>query len=172
MTAAPLHALVDWLTQTTASTVIQTNEWVIPTIQSIHIVAIGVVLGSVLMVTLRSLDLACCDQSPSEIFARFDRWLVGALAVMLATGILMIVGEPARELLAVSFWMKMGVLVVGIAMVIAFRRSLRAHLAAAGSPRPRALAVATLMVWLAVLVLGRLIAYDHVWGSWSEALKG
>src|SRR5688572_10613283 len=107
-TLSPLHALVDWLMQTTASTVIQTNEWVIPTIQSIHIVAIGVVLGSVLMVTLRSLDLAGRDQSPSEIFARFDPWLVGALAVLLATGIVMIVGEPARQLLAVSFWMKMG----------------------------------------------------------------
>jgi hypothetical protein len=167
-----LNALVDWLTQTTASTVIQTNEWVIPTVQSVHIVAIGVVLGSVFMVTLRSWDLAGRDQSPSEIFARFDPWLVGAMVVLLATGVIMIVGEPARELLALSFWMKMGLLLIGVAMVTAFRRALRAHLAADGLPGPRALAVATLVVWLGVVVLGRLIAYDHVWGSWSAAFKG
>jgi hypothetical protein len=29
------------------------------------------------------------------------------------------------------------------------------------------LAVLTLLVWFSIIVLGRLIAYDHVWGSWS-----
>ncbi|MBM3818544.1 MAG: hypothetical protein FJW14_05930 [Acidimicrobiia bacterium] len=146
----------DWLAQTPLSTAIQVNEWVIPTIQSIHIVAIGVVLGSVLMVTLRILGLAARDQTLAETNARFGPWLTGALIVLLVTGILMIVGEPARELLALSFWMKM--------VLVAFAVAVR--------PRAPALAFVTLLVWLCIVVLGRLIAYDHVWGSWSAALKG
>jgi len=41
-------AFTQWLSQTPMSLAIQTHEWVIPTIQSIHIVAIGVVLTSVI----------------------------------------------------------------------------------------------------------------------------
>ena len=51
-----------WLSQTTVSLAIQTHEWVIPTIQSIHIVAIGIVLASALMIELRILGWAGRDQ--------------------------------------------------------------------------------------------------------------
>jgi hypothetical protein len=42
-----------WLSQTTVSLAIQTHAWVIPTIQSVHIAAIGVVLASLWMIVLR-----------------------------------------------------------------------------------------------------------------------
>ncbi len=29
--------------------------------------------------------------------------------------------------------------------------------------------VLTFLIWAGIIVLGRLIAYDHVWGSWSPA---
>jgi len=31
----------------------------------------------------------------------------------------------------------------------------------------RSLAVLTLLIWVGIVILGRLIAYDYVWGSWS-----
>jgi hypothetical protein len=33
------------------------------------------------------------------------------------------------------------------------------------------LAILTFMVWIGVVFLGRFIAYDHVWGSWSASPK-
>jgi len=27
------------------------------------------------------------------------------------------------------------------------------------------------LIWVCIIILGRLIAYDHVWGSWSPATK-
>jgi hypothetical protein len=33
------------------------------------------------------------------------------------------------------------------------------------------LAILTFLIWTCVIVLGRLIAYDHVWGSWSPATR-
>ena len=33
------------------------------------------------------------------------------------------------------------------------------------------LALATFVIWACIIILGRLIAYDHVWGSWSPATK-
>ena len=96
-----------WLAQTRISLAIQTNLWVIPAIQSIHIVAIGIVLSSVLMVDLRIFGWAGWTRRSAETTRRFAPWLWGALGVLFATGAMMVVGEPVRELLSLSFWLKM-----------------------------------------------------------------
>jgi hypothetical protein len=166
----------EWLTQTSLSLAIQSHEWVIPTVQSVHIVAIAAVLGSVFMIVLRILAWAGRDQTLAQTTARFGPWLSWALCVLMVTGAVMIVGEPARQLLALSFWLKMGLVVIGTAMAVIFQRSLRRHEAywesvLINQSRVKGLAVATFLVWVSVVVLGRLIAYDYVWGSWSTALK-
>jgi hypothetical protein len=35
----------------------------------------------------------------------------------------------------------------------------------------KSLAIVTFLIWVAIVILGRLIAYDHVWGSWSLSPK-
>jgi hypothetical protein len=171
-----VHRFADWLAQTSLSLAIQTNEWVIPTVQSIHLVAIGVALGSVLMVTLRILGWAGREESLARMNQRFGPWLTWALVVLLLTGIVMIVGEPARELLTLSFWLKMILIAIGTGAAVVFQRAVRRHQqhwdVAAGGTGVRALAVVTLLIWLTIVVLGRLIAYDTVWGSWSAWIRG
>jgi cytochrome bd-type quinol oxidase subunit 2 len=171
-----LTSFTDWLSQTSISLAIQTHEWIIPTIQSIHIVAIGLVLVSVFMIDLRVLGWAGRDQSLTETTGRFGPWLTAALCVLLSTGIVMVIGEPARELLAFSFWLKMFLVVLGTIIAAIFQLSLRRNelqweQSAAKSRTTKVLAVATLLIWVFIVILGRLIAYDHVWGSWSGAPK-
>ena len=166
----------EWLSQTSFSLAIQTHEWVVPTIQSIHIAAIGVVLASVFMIDLRVLGLAGRDQSLSETTGRFGPWLSGALVVMLSTGVLLVIGEPARELLAFSFWLKMFLVAFGTAIAAVFQMAVRrndAQWEASIVKRrgTKSLAIFTLLIWVCIVILGRLIAYDHVWGSWSHAPK-
>src|SRR5215470_7497271 len=115
----------DWLSRTSLSVAIQSHEWVIPTVQSLHIAAIGVVMASIFMIDLRVLGLAGRDQSLLETTGRFGPWLSGALSVLLATGILMVIGEPARELLAFSFWLKMFLVALGTLIAALFQVALR-----------------------------------------------
>ena len=62
-----IQQFAEWLSQSSLSVLIQTHyAWVIPTIQSIHIVGIGVVLASVLAIDLRVLGWAGHDQSLSS----------------------------------------------------------------------------------------------------------
>jgi hypothetical protein len=112
-----------WLAQTRISLAIQTHLWVVPTIQSIHIVAIGIVMSSVLMMDLRVFRLAGVDQPMAEMTRRFAPWLWSALAVLFTTGVLMVVGEPVRELLSLSFWLKMSLIIIGAALVAGFQCS-------------------------------------------------
>ncbi len=165
----------DWLSRTSLSVAIQSHEWVIPTIQSIHIVAIGVVLSSVFMIDLRVLGLAGRDQSLLETTGRFGPWLTGALCVLLATGIFMVIGEPARELLAFSFWFKMFLVAIGTLIATVFQVAIKRneHYWEKSVHRwsVKSLAILTLLIWVGIVILGRLIAYDHVWGSWSLSPK-
>jgi hypothetical protein len=94
---------------------------------------------------------------------------------MLATGLLMVVAEPVRELVTFSFWAKMLLVAVGVVVLGVFqgalrrRERLREEERIARYPFVRTLTLLTFLLWAAVIVLGRLIAYDHVWGAWSPA---
>ena len=171
-----MSQFAEWLSHTSLSLAIQTHEWVIPTIQSIHIVAIGLVLTSVLMIDLRILGWAGRDQTLLETTARFGPWLSGALCVLLVTGGLMVIGEPVRELLAFSFWLKMCLVAIGTAIAAAFQITLRRHEhhweeSLVNRWSIKSLSILTFLVWACIVILGRLIAYDHVWGSWSRSPK-
>jgi hypothetical protein len=165
-----------WLATTSPSVFIQEhNAWTIPAIQSIHIAGIALVMGSVLMIDLRILGLTWTDQTLQQTTRRFGPWLTGSLWLLLATGLLMIVGEPVRELVTVSFWLKMALVAAGALVAVTFQRALRRHerrweddLVHRASIKT--LAVFTFLIWVCIIVLGRLIAYDHVWGSWSPAV--
>jgi len=170
-----VHQFADWLAQTPLSLAIQTREWIIPTIQSVHIVGIAVVMGSVFMIELRIWGWVGRDQTVAQTTARFGPWLIGALAVLLVTGAVMVVGEPERELLALSFWLKMILVAIGTVVAVTFQRAVEQRdraweTAIAGRRSVSAAAIVVLLIWFGVVVLGRLIAYDYVWGSWS--LKG
>jgi uncharacterized membrane protein YgdD (TMEM256/DUF423 family) len=170
-----MRAFAEWLSATLPSVFIQEhNAWAIPAIQSIHIAGIAIVMGSVLMIDLRILGWAGMDQTLRQTTNRFGPWLTWSLWLLLATGILMVIGEPVRELVTFSFWLKMALVAVGAATAVIFQRSLSRHEPQWGDalvhrPSIKALAILTFVMWGAIIVLGRLIAYDHVWGAWSLA---
>ena len=166
-----------WLSTTSPSVFLQEhNTWAIPTIQSVHIVGIGMVMGSVLMIDLRILGWGWMDQTLQQTTSRFGPWLTGSLWLMLATGILMVIGEPVRELVTFSFWLKMALVAVGTIVATTFQRTLRRHEqhweeSLVHRPSIKALAILTFFIWACIIVLGRLIAYDYVWGGWSPAAR-
>jgi hypothetical protein len=172
-----LKQFAEWLSTTFLSVFIQKhNSWVIPTIQIIHIVGIGVVLGSVFMIDLRVLGWAGTDQTLRQATSRFGPWLTAALYVQLATGVLMVIGEPVRELVTFSFWLKMFLVAVGTLIAAIFQITLRKQEqkweeTLVNRRSIKCLAVFTFLIWVCIIILGRLIAYDHVWGSWSPATK-
>src|SRR5690606_14105198 len=107
-----------------------------------------------------------------RVWARFRPWLWSALVVMTVTGLLLVIGEPLRQFTALSFWLKMTLLAIAVASALAFARAMRraADGAFAGPPSPlqKAAAVGTVALWLAIIFLGRAIAYDvEVWGRLS-----
>jgi uncharacterized membrane protein len=88
----------------------------------------------------------------------------GALIVLLLTGLLQLVAEPVRELGTTAFWLKMSMLVCVLALNVWFGRTVRIRAPAWDSAvtRPasaRVFAVVSLLLWVAIVLCGRLIAY-------------
>jgi len=160
----------EWLGTTPLSVAIQSRLWITPLLQSIHILMIGVVFVSILVVALRVLGRMRADEPFPEVWHRFAPWFWSALVVMFATGIVLTLGEPAREAHALSFWIKMSLVVVGTLSAAYFGRTVAAaagHGTTEFSGGARLIAVGTVAVWLLIIFLGRAIAYDvEVWGSW------
>ena len=156
---------------------LQAAGWVVPTMQTIHILMIGVVFVSILMVTLRVLGWVRAEEPLLTVWRRFAPFLWTALVIMALTGLLLTLAEPVREVMATSYRVKMLLLLVGLVSALLFGRSVRGA-AYAGAPAParppplvRLASVLTVLLWLAIIFLGRAIAYDNsVWGSWSTSV--
>jgi hypothetical protein len=172
-----LHSFAQWLAGTTLSVLLAQTSWIVPTAQTIHIVAIALLFSAVLMVALQVIGAIAPRQPLGATVARFRASFWGALIVLAATGAVLIVTEPPRELTAVSFWLKMAALAVGIAIALMFLRSVDRDPASweaageAGSREAatrRVLGIVSLAVWCAVIFLGRFIAYDEqIWDGLS-----
>jgi len=166
-----LHSFVDWLASTPPSIALAKSSWIVPTTQTVHIVAIAILFSSVLMVGLRLMGWAGRGQTLEGTVARFGPWFWGALIVLALTGTILIVIEPRRELLTISFWLKMSALAVAIAIAVVFLRRIdrkAGYGEDATRPRTKLRRVVSLFVWCLVIFLGRVSAYDsQVWGGFS-----
>jgi len=156
-----MQAFCEWLSNTPLSMAIQNAFWVIPTVQTVHIASIAVVMSSIIMVDLRLLGMAGRSQPVSAVITRYLPWVWVAVLVLLCSGALLIVGEPARELLSEVFWLKMILLVCALALTAGIQRGLRGGGGFWEQRRLIAglLAVVSLGVWIAILAAGRWIAY-------------
>ncbi len=171
-----VHEFAAWLQATPVSVTLQSIRWIIPLLQSIHIVMIGIVFISSLMLVLRVLGRLRADEPFALVWKRFAPWMWSGLVVMACTGIVLVLAEPIREFTALSFWLKMGLLAIAVLSILGF--TLVAHPARlAGATQfstgTRAAAVAMVVIWLAIIFLGRAIAYDvEVWGALSPNRPG
>jgi hypothetical protein len=158
-----MTAFAQWLAGTSASMVVQKTLWLIPLMQTIHIICVALVFSSVVMIEFRVLGYTKSG-TVADTARRFVPWIYVCVAVMALTGAVLIVGEPERSLPSFEFQMKMLFLAVALAFTVSFSHSVHKHEEAwADKSSVRTvhttLAVLALAAWCAVVVWGRWIAY-------------
>src|SRR6266849_7558288 len=89
----PMGGFAQWLAGTSFSHGVHRTLWLIPVLQSIHILGIAVVLSSVAMIELRIVGVVK-SQTMIQTAHRFLQWLWAGLILLASSGILLIVGEP------------------------------------------------------------------------------
>ncbi len=155
-----------WLAATEVSHVIQTTTWIIPTLQTVHILCVAAVFSAAILVDLRIWRLIERDEPLPDMARRFLPTIWPVLLILLVTGSLLIVGEPRRSLLNSTFYLKMALLAVAILLTAGLQRSLSSSPNFWDRDRWRRMAgrfaaTVSILVWCGILFAGRWIAYTQ-----------
>ncbi|MDR3486385.1 MAG: hypothetical protein P4M05_15940 [Bradyrhizobium sp.] len=163
---AALSEFSKWLAATPLSHIIQTTKWLIPALQTVHILSVAVVFSSAVLVDLRLWRLLNRDVPLPEVARRFLPTIWPVLLVLLVTGSLLIIGEPRRSLLNSTFYLKMALLAVAIVLTAWLQWSLSSSPNFWDRNRARRMAgrlaaTVSMLVWCGILFAGRWIAYTQ-----------
>jgi hypothetical protein len=162
-----LTAFALWLRATPLSLAIATHDWVIPAVQSLHIVTIAVLMGSVLVINLRLLNLIERGQALRALMDHYLPVVAVSILVLAITGAILILGEPTRALFRMTFWLKMGLVAVASLLTWGLSRLSRSPAALAGGAGTglalKSGAVLALLLWTAIIFAGRWIGYTEGW---------
>jgi hypothetical protein len=164
--ALNLNEFCKWLAATPLSHVIQTTTWIIPTVQTVHILSVAVVFSFAILVDLRIWRVLERDVPLPEVARRFLPAIWPVLLILMITGSLLIIGEPRRSLVNSTFYIKMALLAVAILLTFGLQRLI------ASSPNfwdkdlarrmlGRFAATLSILVWCGILFAGRWIAYTQ-----------
>ena len=153
-----------WITSTAPSRAVQGLDGYVPTLQSIHILAIAAVIACTTLLNLRLLGVMYRSAPVTRVGQRLSRPVWLALLVLVLTGSGLLLAEPERSLTSQVFQLKMLLLVVG--GLLSWRLLRQVHAGATewdrngGVPLSAKLAaVLLLLVWPLIIFAGRWIAY-------------
>lgn len=140
------------------------SEWMFPTLETVHVIALTLVIGSIAMLDLRLLGVSNRDRGVIELAADTLPWTWGAFIVAAISGSLMFMSAATTYYDNVPFRIKLVLLALaGINMAIFHTTAYRdVHDWSHRLPTPRAAKIAaslSLMFWISVVVAGRWIGF-------------
>jgi hypothetical protein len=154
------YPFFEWCEGTLLGTVVRESIYAFPLIEATHLVALCVMGGALILVDLRMLGVGMREQPIAALAAGVRPWLVGAVALMLGTGVLLFLAEAIKCFYNTAFWVKM--LTLPVALVFTFgvrdRRWLLEGLET--SKRSRLVGSASLLLWFVVAAAGRWIGFS------------
>jgi len=136
---------------------IKNSVWLFPAIESVHLLALALLGGALLMLDLRLLGLGLTSQPTSRVERDTRPWLIGAVAMMALTGGLLGVSEAVKLYDKQAFWVKM----VALACALVFTFAIKAPLARRDPGLiGKGAALVSLALWLTVAIAGRWIGFS------------
>jgi hypothetical protein len=135
-----------------------------PVIQTIHILGVTAIMGSIVMIDLKVLGLALPGQSTPELVHRLMPWMWWALPVNAVSGLTLVFARPLRYAINPVFGLKFTMMAPAILLAGVF------HLASMKDPSfwerssgrrasAKVIAGLSLLLWIGVVFAGRWIAY-------------
>jgi len=146
------------------ATRIRDSLWLFPLIESTHVIGLALVFGTILIVDLRLLGIASTQRSFQRMASDILKWTWAAFALTALTGTLMFITNALVYYHNFFFRTKMLLLVLsGINMLIfelTAGRTIHNWDKAPSAPSAgKAVAAVSLVMWISIIVMGRLIGF-------------
>jgi hypothetical protein len=142
------------------------SQWVVgsdsllayPSILTLHTVGLALVVGAAIIVDLRTLGVG--DAIPLSTLRQAFRIFWIGFTINLVSGLVLFASEATTKGVQPVFYIKLTLIAAALVITSAIRRrTLAAPGIAPHARNARPLAVASLILWAAAIVAGRLMAY-------------
>jgi len=142
---------------------LRSNPLAYPIVESMHLIALALLFGSLMVVDLRILG-ASRHMSLQQLARHALPWTLIAFAMAAVSGVLLFVAHAADLVGNSAFLLKLGLICLGGINASLFHFGPYARVSAwdVSSPAPasaRLLAGVSMVIWMSVIVCGRWIAY-------------
>lgn len=156
--------LLAWIDASAPAVHLRHSTWLYPVVNAAHILGIALLVGGIAPVDAKLLGL--WRSVPLAFFARTVLpFAIGGGVLAITAGALLFIVQPADYAVLPVFWAKMSLVLAGLANALLLHRSRawRTRVSATGADgtaaRLRIGAALSLLIWLTVLLLGRLIGF-------------
>ncbi len=160
-----LLAFCEWLAATEGSIALHESMYMYPIVESSHVLALTLFVGFAVILDLRLLGLILKQVPVSQVADRLLPWTIGGFVVMNITGLLLFYAIPIRTYQSIFFRAKLIFLILAGLNVWLFHSRIYQRIAdwdhAIITPTAaRRAGLASLILWGAIIVSGRMIAYN------------
>ena len=136
---------------------IQSSIWAAVGVQVIHITAVALFVGAILVVDLRLLGHGLTKIPVSYLARETQPYLVWSFAVLFVTGVPQMVALAVKYYYSSFFWWKLEAMVFAVVLTYWTRRKIAStDDVVMGTFWPRVAAIASLGLWTSVIIAGRL----------------
>jgi hypothetical protein len=146
------------LEKTRVATAIQGTTWFMPLANTIHALGMTLLLGSIIVISLRLIGVVMATRPVSLIAREIWPWTIIGLSIMLATGFLLFLPESVRWYGSIPFRVKMTFLLLAIVFHFTLFRKVTQGDGTSSLLR-RATGALALALWFAVGWGGRAITF-------------
>jgi hypothetical protein len=154
-------AFFEWIEKTEHGTMIRDSIWQFAAIEAVHLLALAVIGGAVLIVDLRLLGWTLRRQPVRQIARDAEPWLLGSLVMMLITGYFLMASLAASKYYVnLAFQLKMLFLFLAILFTYTVRRWLIYKDDSQINPMlAKLVAIVSVLLWSGVGIMGRGIGF-------------
>lgn len=162
---AALPAWFHWLQSTPFAVGIRQGDLLFPFIEGSHILALSFSVGLIVMLDLRLLRLAFRGEAVSKVMHQIMPWALPGFAVMFVTGIVLFITQAEKAYTNTFFRFKILFLFLAGVNALFYQLKFYPHMqewdTAPSVPMgARFTAVVSLCLWIAIIALGRTMAYE------------
>jgi hypothetical protein len=160
---SPLE-MCQWLDSTRFATSFRQSLDVYPAVEGMHVLGLAFSVGTVVWFDLRLAGAAMRRYPVSEVFGSVKPWMLAGFANMIVTGVMLFVSHAEQACRSPYFQAKVVMLLLAVVNIAVFHGTIdRRRVEWDRAPLPplqaRVAGIASLILWIGIIVAGRLMAY-------------
>jgi len=147
-----------WCDRTSIGHYMRAGTWQFPLVETIHILALAVLIGAATVLNLRLMGLLMRGWTVSGLMREIRPYLNWSLATILTSGVLLYLSEAAKTFDNLAFWVKVYLIIAAVVFHYGVVRPM-ARADEVGSAAGKIAGSISLILWLGIGWAGRAIAF-------------